>query len=639
MNIFRHEHGKAMTLYKMNRYPGLRYVIAIFIVMVATVMRIEFLQSLGMRAPFITFYPAVIIAALLGGFSAGLLATVFSALMASYFWIAPAGQLRIENTPDLLATYIFVVSCVMVSGISEAMHRAQSRAINAKVELQLAAEREQTAMKLQETQGLLNSLVEETSDAIFLKDRKGRYLLFNSAASRFVGKSREEVIGKDDTELLSAADAKMVMESDQAIMASGGVMTFEEIITDAAGVKKTFLTTKGPLLDAQGNVTGLFGIARDITERKHSEQVLRQAKDEWERTFDSVPDLIAIIDSQYRIVRANRSMAQRLGVTPEECIGQLCYHSIHRSDHPPEFCPHALTMADGREHACELHEELLGGVFMSTTTPLLDEHGQMIGAVHVVRDITERKRAEESVRKLNEELELRVHERTVQLENANKELESFSYSVSHDLIAPLRHMAGYSRLLLEDYGDKLEEGGVAYLERIMLACEKMRTLIDSLLQLSRIGRADVNIQSIDLSRLAHEIVGELMQGDPERIVQAVIAEGLVARGDLVLLRVVLANLLGNAWKYTRYSESAKIEFGAEIKNGKSIYFVRDNGVGFDMAYANKLFGAFQRLHSEGEFEGTGIGLATVQRIIRCHGGDVWAQAEKGKGAIIYFTLG
>ncbi len=225
-----------------------------------------------------------------------------------------------------------------------------------------------------------------------------------------------------------------------------------------------------------------------------------------------------------------------------------------------------------------------------------------------------------------------------ELEVANRELEAFSYSVSHDLRAPLRSINGFSQILLEDYSGTLDEEGRSYLRRVQAASQHMGRLIDDLLALSRVTRVPLRREHVDLSALAREIAMDLKSNDPEREVEFAIPDGLSATGDPGLLRVALENLLGNAWKFTSKKPEARIEFGALLQNGERTYFVRDNGAGFEMAYANKLFGAFQRLHPANEFEGTGIGLATVQRVIRRHGGSVWAEGEVGRGATFYFTL-
>jgi signal transduction histidine kinase len=266
--------------------------------------------------------------------------------------------------------------------------------------------------------------------------------------------------------------------------------------------------------------------------------------------------------------------------------------------------------------------------------------------VSVVEDIGARKQAEEEVQQLNAELEQRVLDRTAQLEAANSELEAFSYSVSHDLRTPLRIVDGFSQALLEDHAAELSEQGCNHLRRVRNGVQRMAQLIDDLLKLSRISRAEMTVGNLNLSRLAESVVAELRAAEPERDVEVVIQPGLKAQGDERLMRVVLTNLVGNAWKFTSKRDDARIECGKlpdaeQAPDGApqfATFYVRDNGAGFDMAYASKLFGAFQRLHSSKDFGGTGIGLATVKRIITRHGGSVWAEGEEGKGATIYFKL-
>lgn len=254
------------------------------------------------------------------------------------------------------------------------------------------------------------------------------------------------------------------------------------------------------------------------------------------------------------------------------------------------------------------------------------------------REVTERRRAEEEVMRLNAELEKRVRERTAQLEYTNSELEAFCYSVSHDLRAPLRAIDGFSQALTEDFPKDVPEDAQRYLSRIRSSTQRMGQLIEDLLNLSRVSRVDLERRDVDVSELARQVMNDMQHREPERKVEVLIWDGMRADADPRLLRAALENLIGNAWKFTSKAEAPRIEVGSVRDAERVTFFVRDNGAGFDMAYANKLFGAFQRLHSATEYSGTGIGLATVQRIVHRHGGRVWADAQPGKGAAFFFTL-
>jgi PAS domain S-box-containing protein len=262
-----------------------------------------------------------------------------------------------------------------------------------------------------------------------------------------------------------------------------------------------------------------------------------------------------------------------------------------------------------------------------TTSPIRDSRGQLVGVSMAARDISDRKRAEAEIRRASEAAEA-----------ANRELEAFSYSVAHDLRSPLRAIDGFASVLAKDSGASLDDVGLRHLGRIRDAARRMGQLIDGLLSLGRLTRVALSAQQIDLSKLARVTAGRLQEAQPNRAIEVVVSDGVVGTGDAALLGAVLENLLSNAWKFTRDTPNARVEFGAIEEAGRTVYFVRDNGAGFDMAYSSKLFGVFQRLHGQNEFEGTGVGLATVHRIVHRHGGTIWAEGKVGEGACFRFTL-
>src|ERR1041384_3821771 len=352
--------------------------------------------------------------------------------------------------------------------------------------------------------------------------------------------------------------------------------------------------------------------------------------------------IVAITDPQGRITYVNDKFCAISKYSRAELLGQD-HRIINSGYHPKEFIRDLwTTIARGKVWHGEIKNRAKDGSYYwvdTTIVPFLKEDGKPRQYVAIRADITERKRAEAEIHMLNTELERRVAARTAELESANKELEAFSYSISHDLRAPLRAIDGFSQALLEDYAGRLPEDGQHYAQTIRAGAQRMGKLIDDLLTFSRLSRRSLDKQPVNTARLVREALTELHEQQNDREIDLRIADLPACDGDAALLKQVWLNLLSNALKYTRHRQRAVVEVGSKSENGKVIYFVRDNGTGFDMQYANKLFGVFQRLHRVDEFEGTGVGLAIVQRVIHRHGGDIWAKAAVDDGATFYFTLG
>lgn len=352
--------------------------------------------------------------------------------------------------------------------------------------------------------------------------------------------------------------------------------------------------------------------------------------------------IVAITDPRGRITYVNDKFCAISKYRRDELLGQD-HRIINSGFHSKEFIRDLwTTISHGRVWHGELKNRAKDGSHYwvdTTIVPFLSDDGRPRQYVAIRADITERKAAEETVLRLNSELEQRVRERTAQLELTNRELEAFSYSVSHDLRAPLRAIDGFSQAVLEDFGPSLPDEGRRQLETIRYSAQRMGALIDDLLTFARLNRQELSKRSIDHARLVRETLTELGFPWSDRRVEVRVGHLTPSLGDPVLVRQVWMNLITNALKYTRRREPAEIEIGEREVDGRRTYFIRDNGVGFDMRYANKLFGVFQRLHRIEDYEGTGVGLATVQRIVQRHGGRVWADAAVDRGATFSFHLG
>lgn len=495
-------------------------------------------------------------------------------------------------------------------------------------QLGLAIWRKQTEKALRESEERLQTIINNNLDGSIVVDRDGKVRFVNPAAASIFGRQPEDFL---NTTLWLSTLNQGVTEIE--IKRKTG----ETITAEMRQVELVWEREKAHLLSL-----------RDITERKQAEleklQMLKQIEKErslLSAVLQQMPAGVLIAEAPTgKLIMRNKQLEEILPLPlfPANNVG-------FSTDLTPDFSkdlPLARSLTKGEvifqeEISIERSDGTRAAILLSST-PIRDSKGEIIASVATFYEITERKKIEEQIRELNESLEAKVRERTAQLEAANKELETFSYSVSHDLRSPLRGIDGFSRILKERYGQQLDNRAKHYLERIIANSERMGELIDDLLKLSRVTRGKMNRQNVDLSAIAEEVIKELKSREPQRIVEVAIAPQLVVNGDPGLLRIVLENLLDNAWKYTSHHPQAYIEFGSVFHQGKLAYFVRDDGAGFDMNYADKLFGSFQRLHSENQFAGTGIGLATVQRIIYRHGGYIWAEATVEKGATFYFTI-
>ena len=471
------------------------YLFAVAISLAMLLVRNHMPVAFDERPLLIMFMFPIILSALVGGSGPSLAATAVTALGVDYLMIPPVNSLRIASSNDLLQFGFLLINGLTVSLLSAVLRRSLAR-----VEI---------------NRRLLDSVISGTPDAVYVKDAHGRYLLANAAAAGFVGKPREEIIGQDDRSLFPNASAHGVMALDKSIMAAGRMQTIEERVSTLDGKELVFLTTKGPVLDAAGQIVGLFGIAREISDRK---------------------------------------------------------------------------------------------------------------------------RAEDEIRRLNADLERRVAERTAELRAANLELEELAYALAHNLRAPLRAIGGFAQMLIEDRAHPRDSEAESHIAQIVQACSHMGVLIDGILALLRCTRGELQRTTVDVSLLAARRLDALGRNEPHRQVKRLIESGLTVNGDAAMLEVLVNHLVDNAWKFTRDREDAAIRLTpGEIGDHPAIC-IADNGAGFDMDHIGRLYQPFQRLHRQDEFPGIGIGLATVQRIIQRHGGEIRVTATPGAGTTVCFCL-
>jgi signal transduction histidine kinase/ligand-binding sensor protein len=379
-------------------------------------------------------------------------------------------------------------------------------------------------------------------------------------------------------------------------------------------------------------------LQKTLIEKDKAFAALEQEQREKNLILNNLAEHVSYLDPDFHIIWANDEVSSKHKKNGEELSEKTCYEAIYGRHKPCEPCPVARALQTGKV-CSDTTQTPDGHYWRMTGNPVHNDHGELIGVLDISLDITDLVKAEKELEKLNKVLEDKVKERTNELEKLNRELDAFTYSVSHDLRAPLRHIEGFSKALLEDHSAGLDKAGKKYLERIITAGNRMDELICDLLNLSRVTRREVILNKVDLSEIVSSYLRFLCDKEPREQANFIVAPGLEACCDTGLLRIALENLLDNAWKFTAHNHSTVIEFGQTEIRGHRAFFVKDNGAGFDQNYASKMFKPFQRLHSEHEYPGTGIGLSIVSRIIDRHDGEIWAEGAVYNGAVFYFTLG
>jgi PAS domain S-box-containing protein len=477
---------------------------------------------------------------------------------------------------------------------------------------------------------LYRSLIEAAPDALIVTDGTGEIILVNLQALALFGYTREELIGRPIELLIPAvarerhgAHVKAYLTAPTARALSGGLQ-LQGLRKD--GEVFPVEISLSPVQTADGLVVSCC--LRDTTERHRAEEVRARLA----ALVSSSDDAIIGKSLDGTITSWNKGAERLFGYAEGEVLGRtIALLSVPGSEREDERMLAAVARGEVQRFDAVRRRKDGRDVHVSvTTSPIHDASGQVVGASKVARDITERRSAEQALARARDTAEA-----------ASRELESFSYSVAHDLRAPLRAMSGFAQVVLEDYGERLDEEGRGFLRASHASAVRMGELIDALLALAGVTSRAIVRERLDLSALARACVAQLAASSPERTVEVVVEDGLAADADPVLTLVLLENLLGNAWKFTAHTRAASIEVGAVSAGegrGQRAFFVRDNGAGFEMGQARKLFTPFQRLHAAAEFPGTGIGLATVQRVVHRHGGRIRAEGEAGHGAVFTFTL-
>ncbi len=568
------------------------------------------------RAPFPFFFAAVFVTAWYGGLVPGIYATALTTVLVNYFILPPRFHFW-DEARDMVPLSAFVAVSLMTSLILAKLRTTMT---------QLRARDEQ-----------LTDLIENAPLGIHWVGEDGRILWANKAELRLLGYTEAEYFGRRLTDF--HATPPFIEGILQRLKTDTTIRDYETVLRARDGSLKEVIISSN-VFRRDGQLVYTRSFTRDISLRKRAEHALRESEVMFRAVFEESLDAI-VVTRQGCFVLINPAFVKLFRCPrPGELAGQPIYSLFAEAERPRveefvqrrargEAVPDRYETRARRADGTEFDMEVDVSVF------------ELRGERHtlaIVRDITERKRAGEEIQRLNLELEQRVRRRTAQLEAANEELESFAYSVSHDLSAPLRAIEGFANMLREDYAPRLDDRGGRLCEVISANTRKMGQLIEDLLGFSRLNRNELDHGVVDMAGLVDGVTRDLQPAGSADRTKILVQPLPPVRGDAAMLRQVFVNLLANALKFSRAAVAPAIEVGALRKDGETTYFVRDNGVGFDMKYAPKLFQVFQRLHRAEEFEGTGVGLAIVHRIVQRHGGRIWAESAVNHGACFYFAL-
>jgi PAS domain S-box-containing protein len=477
------------------------------------------------------------------------------------------------------------------------------------------------------------AMVENTPDYVARYALDGSIQYVNPALERFMHRSLSEVRGRTSREIYGDSTGQMCHTAILKSVSTRSVTNVESCFQSPSGQIVCHYVTFSPEFNANTEVVSVLGTGRDITRLKQSEALLGEREREFRTIVENSPDLIARYDRDARVQYVNQAVVRTTGIPAEEMLGRTI------SVAPIEYC-RAVERALMEGVDCRMEVELpleRGALFIDALiVPERDASGAVTSVLSLSRDLTEMKAAEEELRRLNSKLEERVAMRTAALESANRELESFAHTVSHDLRAPLRAITTFAALLIEQEREHLLPKGRQMIERIAGAACKLNELIDGILEHSRAGQRRLQRRRVVFEQLVREIVAEVQEQYPEG--QVVIHELPPVEGDPTMLRQIVQNLIHNAFKFSGARVPRCVEIGCRVGQGQHVFYVRDNGAGFDMKYAQNLFGMFQRMHSGLTVPGTGVGLAIVKRLIERHGGRIWAESSPDAGATFFFTL-